>query len=213
MIELPPEYAFLPEVKHGVIHVGANSGQERIYYAEFGLRVVWLEPIPRKFAELVSNLTDYPEQQAFRRLITDVDGGEYTLHLQRNEEQQSTSIFQFSGHKQLFPWAKHRLSLPGVHSVTLATFMACEQLNPVGYDALVIDTEGAELLVLKGAGNLLHGFDFVLVEAGDVELYAGGCTLGELDAYLGNYGFQQEYAIPFHSKPGFGFICNALYTR
>jgi len=188
MIELPPEYAFLPEVKHGVIHVGANSGQERIYYAEFGLRVVWLEPIPRKFAELVSNLTDYPEQQ-------------------------STSIFQFSGHKQLFPWAKHRLSLPGVHSVTLATFMACEQLNPVGYDALVIDTEGAELLVLKGAGNLLHGFDFVLVEAGDVELYAGGCTLGELDAYLGNYGFQQEYAIPFHSKPGFGFICNALYTR
>src|SRR5215472_4628952 len=30
----------------GVIHVGANTGQERELYEKFGLHVVWIEPIP-----------------------------------------------------------------------------------------------------------------------------------------------------------------------
>ena len=42
---LYPEDAFLRKVS-GVIHVGANLGQERAHYARFRLDVVWIEPIP-----------------------------------------------------------------------------------------------------------------------------------------------------------------------
>lgn len=46
---------FLREVE-GVIHVGANSGQERGIYNRFGLRVIWIEPTPEIFMELRKNL-------------------------------------------------------------------------------------------------------------------------------------------------------------
>ena len=42
----------------GVIHVGANTGQEIQLYVKYGLSVVWIEPIPEVFETLKSNLTD-----------------------------------------------------------------------------------------------------------------------------------------------------------
>ena len=33
----------------GIIHVGANTGQEINLYAQYGLPVVWIEPIPDIF--------------------------------------------------------------------------------------------------------------------------------------------------------------------
>ena len=44
----------------GVIHVGANSGQERKVYARLGLDVLWIEPIPGVFAELCESRSNNP---------------------------------------------------------------------------------------------------------------------------------------------------------
>lgn len=49
----------------GVIHIGANSGQERDIYARQGLDVVWVEPIPEVFAELKQNITPLKRQRPF----------------------------------------------------------------------------------------------------------------------------------------------------
>ena len=40
---------FLRDVT-GVVHVGANTGQERDKYARHGLSVIWVEPIPDIYA-------------------------------------------------------------------------------------------------------------------------------------------------------------------
>src|SRR5262245_45342089 len=40
----------------GIIHVGANVGQERDDYATYGLNVLWIEPIPWLFAQLKSRI-------------------------------------------------------------------------------------------------------------------------------------------------------------
>jgi hypothetical protein len=40
--------SFLRKV-NGLIHIGANIGQERAIYAEYDLRVAWIEPIPDVF--------------------------------------------------------------------------------------------------------------------------------------------------------------------
>jgi len=34
---------FLQKVS-GVVHIGANTGQERELYKKYGLRVIWVEP-------------------------------------------------------------------------------------------------------------------------------------------------------------------------
>src|SRR5215471_3305957 len=74
---------FLKQVP-GVIHVGANEGQERDSYAQLGLRVVWIEPIPEVFAALKARLNGYPTQSAFEYLVTDRDDSEHQLHIANN---------------------------------------------------------------------------------------------------------------------------------
>jgi hypothetical protein len=71
---------FLGNVR-GVVHVGANAGQERNLYAQYGLNVLWVEPIPDVFAELTKNIAKFPKQKAVNRLVTDKDGVDYPFHI------------------------------------------------------------------------------------------------------------------------------------
>ena len=70
------ENDFLKDAK-GVIHVGANLGQERYIYDYFMLDVIWFEPIPVIFNKLKENLREFPNQIAFKNLITDKDKKSY----------------------------------------------------------------------------------------------------------------------------------------
>ena len=53
---------FLGELK-GVIHVGANAGQERGIYKHYNLEVIWIEPIPEVYETLKKNLQDFDRQK------------------------------------------------------------------------------------------------------------------------------------------------------
>src|SRR5450631_4863861 len=68
----------------GVIHVGANTGQEINLYAQYGLAVVWIEPIPDIFEKLQLNLIGIPRQIALKGLVTDLEKIEYQFHLANN---------------------------------------------------------------------------------------------------------------------------------
>ena len=58
----------------GVVHVGANTGQERLIYDKEGLNVLWIEPIPSVFDTLVANIRALPKQRAVCALVTDQIG-------------------------------------------------------------------------------------------------------------------------------------------
>lgn len=49
-----------------LVHVGANTGQERALYDRYGLAVTWIEPIPALYQELVKNIQPYPRQVAIQ---------------------------------------------------------------------------------------------------------------------------------------------------
>src|SRR6516164_9486571 len=91
----------LKKVK-GVIHVGANTGQEIPLYAKFGLSVVWIEPIPDVFEKLQSNLIGINGQIAVKGLATDVDNMEYQFHLASNNGA-SSSILDLNLHQDIWP--------------------------------------------------------------------------------------------------------------
>jgi hypothetical protein len=48
----------------GIIHVGANLGQERELYAKYKLKVLWIEPLPHFFEKLRENIREFPDQIA-----------------------------------------------------------------------------------------------------------------------------------------------------
>ena len=178
--------AFLKNVS-GVIHVGASRGQEKIHYHELGVGVVWVEAIPEVFEKLQRNIAPYPEQRALNALVADTDGTRFDFHVSSNHGE-SSSIFHFHLHREIWPHVEYDRDI-SLESVTLATLLRQEHLDPTGYDALVLDTQGSELLVLKGAESLLGGFKFIKTEASDFEAYKGGCLLADIQSYLNARGF------------------------
>jgi hypothetical protein len=81
------------------------------------------------------------------------------------------------------------------------------------YDALIMDTQGSELLVLKGAEPLLQHFRFVKTEAADFESYKGCCTVEDLTHYLGGHGFAPVRKGRFATRKQGGAYYDVLYAR
>lgn len=195
----------------GVIHVGANAGQERTLYAKHNLNVIWIEPIPDVYQNLKRNLADFPRQRAFQYLITDRDDAEYTFHISNNNGQ-SSSIFDLNLHKEIWPTVSFRESIH-LKGLTLASFAQKEGVDMSQYNALVLDTQGSELLVLKGAESLLPYFRYIKTEAADFESYAGCCKVEDIDSLLKQSGFIKRRQDKFASKTGIGSYYDVLYKR
>jgi FkbM family methyltransferase len=202
--------AFLAQAG-GVVHVGANLGQERDFYQKLGLRVIWIEPIQEIFAALVRNIAGYVKQKAICALVTDRDDVEYDFNLADNAGG-SSSIFQFGQHPDIWPEI-HYLGSRKLRSTTLTTLFHRVGLTPARYPALVMDVQGAELLVLKGAGELLNGFVFIQAEAADFDIYVGCAKLFDLKAFLEPQGFQEIIRAPFASRAGGGTCWDVVWKR
>ena len=202
--------AFLSQA-HGVIHVGANTGQERDIYEKFGILVIWIEPLNGIFEALTKNIAHYSKQIAYQALITHVDGEVYSFGVSNNEAQ-SSSIFPFADHKQIWPDVDY-IGFTEQTSTTLKTLIEEEQIPMSVFDALVMDVQGAELLVLKGAGEYLERFKWIRAETADFELYQGCCQLKDLDEYLIPRGFERVELWIGAKKLGVGSTYEALYRR
>jgi len=137
----------------GIIHVGANSGQERELYASKGLRVLWVEPRPDDYEKLVSNLKNFSNQKAVQALLYDRDDVQLSLNI-ANHGGASSSIMNFKDHKLLWPEVNYVNSIE-MTTKTLASLVREIQLDLITYNSIVLDTQGSELLILKGAIPLL----------------------------------------------------------
>ena len=202
---------FLKEIR-GLIHVGANLGQERRKYDKNRVDVLWIEPLTDIFAQLEKNLRDYPRQEALNYLVTDSDNREYEFFVSSNNSGASSSIMKPSKHNELWPNATFTNSLR-LRGITLSSLIAKENIEINKYDALVMDTQGSELLVLKGAGDLLHKFRYIKTEVPDFDSYEGCCKVENINKYLEGYGFKEMVRDKFASKKGVGSYYDIVYKR
>lgn len=173
----------------GVIHVGASRGQEMSLYEKKSLNVVWIEPIPEVFTILKRNLQGKSKQIAFQNLITDKDGKKYKFRISNNRGE-SSSILDLELVKVLWPNIFYVKTIL-LRSITLASLCKKEKIDISKYDGLVLDTQGSEMLVLKGAIPILDNFRYIQVEASDCDLYKGGCRLAEIEAFMGDHGYKE----------------------
>lgn len=200
---------FLNEVS-GLIHVGANIGQERDLYAGSSLAVIWIEPIPEIFSKLQANIAGYPKQRAFQYLVTDQDDREYVFNIANNRG--SSSILDLKLHKDIWPDVHFTHSIT-LRSRTLCSVLRQEQVDISAYQALVIDTQGSELLVMKGAEPDIGRFDFIKTEVADFESYAGCCQLSDVTEFLSTRGFVEYSRTKFAGRKAGGSYYDVIYRR
>jgi FkbM family methyltransferase len=206
----PSPDRFLKKCK-AIIHVGANDGGERDLYASLSLSVIWVEALPEVFQTLKENLREYPEQSAINALLTDSEGKLYDFNVSNNSGA-SSSIYHFAGHKALWPEVSFTKTIQ-VSSRTLASVLRDAGRSLAEFDALILDVQGAELLVLAGAGDSLTDLRFIKAEASDFEAYRGACTLDTLSAFLAERGFKLIQKDRFANRKDIGSYYNLLYER
>ena len=66
----------------------------------------------------------------------------------------------------------------------LDTFVEKNNVNISKFNYWVLDVQGSELLVLKGAESLLKFCDYLLIEVHKSPIYSEGCLFEELKNWL-----------------------------
>ena len=201
---------FLKNVS-GVIHVGASLGQEREVYNQYNLDVVWVEPIPRVFGLLKRRIRDYPKQQAFRYLVTDEDDKEYEFHLSSNRYE-SSSILEFNDHKDLWPNITYVETI-NLKGITLPTLLQRENIDISRYDALVLDTQGTEMLILEGSVPILDNFRYIKTEAFNFEAYKDCCVLKDIELFMEQHRYKEIARRNFAYKKGRNHGYDIVYEK
>ena len=205
-----PDKSFLSDAG-GIIHVGANTGQERELYQHYGLNVIWIEPIPEVFKVLEDNIRDFPLQKAYQYLVTDENDKQYNFNIANNFGK-SSSILELNQHKDIWPDVKYEREIT-LQSIRLPKLLENELIDIKKYNTLIMDTQGSELLVLKGANNVLKHFKYIKTEVCDFESYTGCCQLDGINQFLGENGFKPYSKDLFATREGGGSYYDVTYIN
>ncbi|NEP03549.1 MAG: FkbM family methyltransferase [Okeania sp. SIO4D6] len=191
----------------GIIHVGAYEGKDIKTYQGLNIsKILFIEANPTVFERLKTNIAEVSiDVQAVNYAISNQNG---KVKLYVNSMGQSSSIMPLKFYRNIYPNIKETHQLT-VESKTLDTLLSELGLKPADFNILNLDIQGAELLALQGATNLLKYIDAVYTKINYEELYEG-CALAEkIDEFLAQTGFGKiAVATPFH--PSWG---DAFYVR
>jgi len=174
----------------GILHVGANTGQEAVDYDRHTKKVVWIEALPHIYEKLLLHIQRYPDQIAIKACVSDEDGKTVTFH-ESNNEAQSSSFLELGTHKTAHPEV-HYVKDHKMTTIRLDTLLDNSELIDFGHDLdfLAMDIQGAEMLALKGLGSRISQFKYVYLEVNTNYVYEGCALLPEIEKYLKAMGFK-----------------------
>lgn len=169
----------------GVIHIGAHLREEKPFYTHAGIsNIIWVEANKNIYNYSIESggLTD--GELFFNEVISDIDDLEVSFKITNNG--QSSSILDLDKHKI------HHPDIFVVDCVNLKTkrfdtLVKEHNIDITKYNFVNLDIQGAELLALKGFGDLLSNIDYVYTEINSASLYKGCALINEIDEYLSDF--------------------------
>lgn len=170
----------------GVLHVGANIGEEAPVYLELGVRKqIWIEANPELIPKLSKTLEGNPEA-SFMNIAAGEENKTIKLNVSNNAGQ-SSSILELGTHKIAHPDVHYthdvEVEMKRLDSFVDGTFDSCDFLN--------LDVQGYELHVLRGMGDLINQFKWVYTEVNKNEVYVKGATLESMDLFMTSHRFRR----------------------
>lgn len=195
----------------GLIHIGAHLGEEGwIYNALRVPQVIWVEGDPDLMERLKVNISNYRGQVACQALLAEEAGRAISFYVSNNDGA-SSSILPLGLHERMYPEVVVTLQKT-LLSDSLESLLRV--VDPQGrVDAMVIDVQGAELSVLRGAGERIKQFRWVFAECADFELYKGCCTVETLTRFLQSRGFKVARTDLKKAVGGVGNAFDVLFVR
>jgi FkbM family methyltransferase len=178
----------------GILHVGANSGQERFLYHYLQKPALWIEPDRESFRRLSANIRPLRGQKAIRALCWSRAGVRLPFH-QTSNNGLSSSVYPLAKHLHLWPGVKPAGKVV-MTSQTLDGLLFAKRRDALPYDTLILDTQGSELQILAGAGKTLKNITTIICEACNFEAYRGGCRDSQVKKFLHQRGWKLLQSLP-----------------
>jgi FkbM family methyltransferase len=178
------------------VHVGAHAGEEVDSYRAHGAqRIVLVEANPASCDALRARYAGAADVSVLHAAATDHEGeARLLLHTTDRGGTESASLLPMRELARIVP----TLDTAGTVDVparTLDSLLAEEGIDPGDVGLLVLDVQGAELQVLRGATRALESVRAVLTEVALIDLYEGAALEQDLVRELGHRGFQPVDAL------------------
>jgi FkbM family methyltransferase len=188
-----------------ILHVGANEGQERHDYEANGASpCLYVEPVDAAFSALRTNLAAMPFHRAIQAVCAEREGEEVVFNVASNGGQSSSLLplgVHAEHHPDIFYTGAQRMVTTTVDRI-VAEFSPGRMPN-----LLVIDAQGSDLQVLRGATRSLPAVDGVYIEVSEAPLYEGGCTLDEITGFLKSFDLRLRWLRLDGAGHGEAFYC------
>ncbi|MEZ6131736.1 MAG: FkbM family methyltransferase [Planctomycetaceae bacterium] len=182
-----------------LVHVGAHLAQERELYERMGFQdVLWIEGAPETYQRLQQSFSDSPDSSTVRHrllcaLLSETSGEDVSFYRFSNAGA-SDSMFQATPQfQQKWPQLQQQAVPQKLQTSTLDDVVRSQGLAGK-VDVLVVDVQGAELLVLKGGLQTLSNVQAVVCEVSTRPFYDGGVLYPELKDFLNAHGFRPSVA-------------------
>jgi FkbM family methyltransferase len=182
--------------KIGVVHVGADVGQEVMQYFNYGFEnVILIEANPECYEILISKFGNDPRIRIFNYAICDQQGMvDFHIHTSRSGNTEPASILPMKRFKEIVK-TLHTTRTIRVRAVTLDALFERHQIPFAAYNFVNIDIQGAELLAFRGAQKLLSSIDVIVSEVNVVEMYENCALEGDVVDFLDTQGFERKHAV------------------
>lgn len=189
--------------EHGVrtvLDVGANQGQYAADLFDHGYAggIVSFEALPSAWNLLASRASGRPAWKVAGRCALSDRNGELQFHQSQNSV--SSSLLPMAdAHRQAAPESE-AIAVLQVQSHTLDDYLASHPIELPAF--LKLDVQGAEMLVLQGAGSALREKIIgVQLELSLRTLYQGQPLYWQLDAFLRSLRFECWELLPEFYDP------------
>tara|TARA_R110002049_G_scaffold46487_1_gene135141 strand:- start:87712 stop:88404 length:693 start_codon:yes stop_codon:yes gene_type:complete len=175
-----------------LVHVGAHIAQERSHYESHGYEnILWIEGSAEIHQRLVKILADHQgpaRHHAYHGLLADHDDQEIELRMFSNDGMSSSIYAPTEESLSRWPAVTETGRTESAVTRTLDSVLSGTEFEG-NCDTLVVDVQGAELLVLRGAEKTVASANAVIAEVSTVPYYQGGVMFDELKAHLEQRGF------------------------
>ncbi len=168
-----------------LIHVGAHLVQERHEYHNLGFEpVLWFEAQPEIATRAQEILQTYEHQELRNVGLWSKAGVELELFVAGHEGSSSSLLEPY-----LITASHPEVSCQSSYKIKTSTLDLETVKSQDAFKVLVLDVQGAELEVLKGAERSLQNVDYIFSEISTLELYRNSPNAHALREFLENKGF------------------------
>lgn len=176
-----------------IFHVGAHVGEEaKIYYDNHVEQVIWFEANEDLVPVLNNNIQRYNMKQMIVPYALFDENSELKFNITNNF--QSSSLFSLDKHEEYYP----QIVVSEIKNVQAFRLDSLIEVDPVylpwhDFDFINIDTQGAELAILKGLGKHIEQTSLlgIYLEVNSEHLYKNIPLVSEIDAFLEKYRFKR----------------------